>query len=98
MQVVLDAPENQPHRGEIVKLQVHRGPAAGHGRGADASRRGGGARAGKTLLVLDTAAVEAERLYARLGWQRVGVIPGYALWPTGGLVDTTIYYKALTGS
>ena len=99
VQVVLEAPENQPHRGEIVKLQVHRrarrrGVAEVLMRAAEAAAR----RAGKTLLVLDTASVEAERLYGRLGWQRVGVIPGYALWPTGGLVDTTIYYKSLTGS
>jgi ribosomal protein S18 acetylase RimI-like enzyme len=99
VQVVLEAPENQPHRGELVKLQVHR-RARRHGvaemllREAEAAAR----RAGKTLLVLDTASVEAGRLYARLGWQRVGVIPGYALWPAGGLVDTAIYYKALTGS
>jgi GNAT superfamily N-acetyltransferase len=51
---------------------------------------------GKTLLVLDTSSADAERLYQRLGWQRVGVIPGYALWPAGGLVDTTVFYKDLT--
>jgi hypothetical protein len=39
---------------------------------------------------------DAERLYARLGWQRVGVIPGYALWPHGGLCDTTYFYKTLS--
>ncbi len=52
--------------------------------------------AGKTLLVLDTASDSAERLYQRLGWQRVGVIPDYALWPGGGFVDTVIFYKNLT--
>ena len=52
--------------------------------------------AGKTLLVLDTASPDAERLYDQLGWQRVGVIPRYALWPGGGLVDTVIFYKDLT--
>jgi len=52
--------------------------------------------AGKTLLVLDTVTGgDAERLYSRLGWQRVGVIPGYALWPNGGLCDTTYFYKVL---
>ena len=56
-------------------------------RAAEAAAR----EAGKTLLVLDTATGgDAERLYARLGWQRVGVIPGYALWPQGGLCATTI--------
>ena len=50
---------------------------------------------GKTLLVLDTASADAERLYARQGWIRVGVVPGYALWPTGGLCDTTFFYRLL---
>ena len=53
--------------------------------------------AGKTLLVLDTASDSAERLYERLGWLRVGVIPDYALWPQGGYVDTIVFYKSLTG-
>ena len=39
---------------------------------------------------------DAERLYARLGWERVGVIPDYALWPDGGFVQTTFFYKRLT--
>ena len=51
--------------------------------------------AGKTLLVLDTASGEAERLYERMGWTRVGVIPGYALWPQGGACDTTYFYRTL---
>jgi GNAT superfamily N-acetyltransferase len=51
--------------------------------------------AGKNLLVLDTASEEAERLYTRAGWQRVGVIPDYALWPGGGLCATTVLYKRL---
>jgi hypothetical protein len=46
--------------------------------------------------VLDTVTGgDAERLYERLGWQRCGVIPGYALWPNGGLCATTVFFKAL---
>jgi GNAT superfamily N-acetyltransferase len=52
---------------------------------------------GKSLLVLDTASAEAERLYARNCWQRVGVVPGYALLPQGGLCATTYFYKELAG-
>ena len=49
---------------------------------------------GKTLLVLDTVTRgDAERLYERLGWQRVGVIPDYALFPAGGFCATTVFYK-----
>jgi hypothetical protein len=47
------------------------------------------------MLVLDTASGDAERLYARRGWQRCGVIPGYALLPHGGLCDTTVFYGTL---
>ena len=98
VQVILGAPENQPHRGEVAKMLVHRrarrrGIAEALMRAAEAAAL----EAGKTLLVLDTASADAERLYDRLGWQRVGVIPGYALWPDGGLVDTSVYYKLLDG-
>jgi ribosomal protein S18 acetylase RimI-like enzyme len=96
VQVVLTAPENQPHRGEISKMLVHRearrrGIAEALMRAAEDAARA----ADKTLLVLDTASDSAERLYERLGWQRVGVIPDYALWPNGGFVDTIIFYKNL---
>jgi GNAT superfamily N-acetyltransferase len=51
---------------------------------------------GKKLLVLDTVTGDsAERLYERLGWTRVGVIPGYALYPDGRPCDTTVFWKAL---
>lgn len=97
VQVILALPPNQPHRGEIAKLLVHR----------SARKRGiaqllmehaeSEARAeGKTLLVLDTVTGDpAERLYMRLGWTKVGVIPGYALYPDGRPCDTTVFWKAL---
>ena len=53
--------------------------------------------AGKTLLVLDTASDDAERVYARQGWQRCGQIPDYALWPSGTPCATTIFFKFLRG-
>ena len=96
VQVLLDQPENQPHRGAIAKMLVHR----------RARRQGVGAALlseaerlaytlGKTLLVLDTASGDAERLYARQGWQYCGEIPDYALWPGGGPCATKIFYKFL---
>jgi hypothetical protein len=52
--------------------------------------------AGKTLLVLDTVTGDAaDRLYTRLGWSRVGVIPNYALYPDGRPCATTFFYKEL---
>jgi hypothetical protein len=50
---------------------------------------------GTVQLVLDTSGAEAERLYGRLGWTRLGVIPGFALLPDGGLCDTTYFYRSL---
>ena len=50
---------------------------------------------GKSVLVLDTASDSAERLYARCGWQRVGVVPDYALLPQGGFCDTMFFCRRL---
>jgi ribosomal protein S18 acetylase RimI-like enzyme len=50
---------------------------------------------GRTLLVLDTASGDAERLYVRMGWQLAGGILDYALWPNGGLCATSFYYRKL---
>jgi GNAT superfamily N-acetyltransferase len=96
VQIILAQVENQPHRADVAKMLVHR-RARRHGVGAAllAAAEGAAAIAGKTLLVLDTASGDAERLYARLGWRRCGVIPGYALLPGGGLCDTTFFYRTL---
>jgi GNAT superfamily N-acetyltransferase len=99
VQLVLDQPENQPHRADLSKMLVHRrtrrqGLGAALMQAAEATAR----ECGKTLLVLDAVTGgDAERLYQRLGWERVGVIPGYALLPQGGLCDTTVYYRNLGG-
>lgn len=97
VQLVLSQPDNQPHRADLAKMLVHR-RARRRGLGAALMRAAEQAArdSGKTLLVLDTVShSDAERLYTRLGWQRVGEIPGYALWPQGGLCATTYFYKAL---
>ena len=99
VQLVLDLPENQPHRADLSKMLVHRrarrqGLGAALMRAAEATAR----ECGKTLLVLDAVTGgDAERLYERLGWERVGAIPGYALLPQGGLCDTTVFYRNLGG-
>ena len=98
IQVVLAMPDNQPHRADVAKLQVHR-RARGRGVGAALVQAAEAAarEAGKTLLVLDTVTgSDAERLYTRLGWRRCGEIPDYALWPRGGLCSTTVLYRQLT--
>jgi GNAT superfamily N-acetyltransferase len=97
VQLVLDLPENQPHRANLAKMLVHRrarcqGLGAALMRAAEATAR----VCSKTLLVLDAVTDgAAARLYERLGWVRVGDIPGYALWPQGGLCSTTFYYRVL---
>lgn len=100
VQVVLRLPENQPHRAEVAKMLVRRS-ARRQGLGASLMRAAAEAAraAGRTLLVLDTVTGgDAERLYERLGWTRVGIVPGYALMPDGQPCDTTIFYKSLTGA
>ncbi len=97
VQVVLALPPNQPHRAEIAKLLVSRsarkqGIAQSLMERAETEARA----AGKTLLVLDTVTGgDAERLYTRLGWTGVGVIPGFALFPDGRPCATTFFYKRL---
>jgi GNAT superfamily N-acetyltransferase len=97
VQLVLDQPENQPHRADLAKMLVHR-RARRQGLGAALLRAAEDtARAcGKTLLVLDAVTGgEGAHLYERLGWVRVGDIPGYALLPRGGLASTTVFYRDL---
>jgi GNAT superfamily N-acetyltransferase len=88
--------ENQPHRADVAKMLVHRkarrsGAGAALLRAAEAAARD----AGKSVLVLDTASDAAERLYERGGWQRVGLIPHFALSPDGTPCDTVVFYKKL---
>lgn len=95
VQLVLSQPDNQPHRADLAKMLVHRRARRG-GLGERLMRAAEGLarERGKTLLVLDTVTGgDAERLYTRLGWQRVGVIPAYALFPQGGYCATTVFYK-----
>ena len=97
VQLIIDQPENQPHRADVAKLLVH-----------EDMRRFGIARAlmtqletcaleyGKSVLVLDTATGSgAEMFYQRCGWQKAGEIPRYALMPEGKMSATSMFYKFL---
>ena len=98
VQLVLDLPENQPHRADLVKMLVHRrvrrqGLGAALIRAAESTAL----ECGRTLLVLDAVTGgDGARLYARLGWQRVGEVPRYALMPRGGYCSTTFFYRDLS--
>lgn len=88
---------NQPHRGDLMKLLVHR---TARGKGLSTAlmqaAEAGAAQTGRSLLVLDTAKGQlAEAIYQKLGWQRSGEIPDYALYPDGRFCDTVIFYKRL---
>ena len=97
VQLVVAQPPNQPHRADVAKMLVHR---CARRRGIaqllmvaidDAARA-----ADKSVLVLDTVTGgDAERLYTRCGWQQVGVVPNYALFPDGTFCATTFFYKHL---
>jgi GNAT superfamily N-acetyltransferase len=97
-QLVLALPPNQPHRADVSKVLVHRrarrqGLGAALMRAAEATARD----CGKDLLVLDTVTGgDAQRLYERLGWVRVGDVPRFALLPTGEFCSTTYYYRDLS--
>ena len=95
--LVLDLPENQPHRADVAKMLVHRrtrrqGLGTALMQAVEALAR----ECGRTLLVLDAVTDgDAAHLYGGLGWVRVGEIPGYALFPEGGLCSTTVFYRDL---
>ena len=96
VQVVLAQPENQPHRGDVAKMLVHRrARRQGLGEALMRAAEQQALQAGKTLLVLDTASDSAERLYTRAGWIECGRIPGYALLPNGEPCATTYFYKQI---
>jgi GNAT superfamily N-acetyltransferase len=100
VQVLLNQPENQPHRGDIAKMLVHRrARRLGVGAALLAAAERAALDAGKSLLVLDTVTdADGYRLYSRNGWQRVGEIPDYALWPDGRPCPTTIFFKPLNAT
>jgi len=97
VEVIPAGAPNQPHRADIAKMLVHRrARRRGVGEALMRAAEDAARRMGKTLLTLDTVTGGvAERLYARLGWAPVGVIPDYALMPDGALCATTVFYKAL---
>jgi GNAT superfamily N-acetyltransferase len=97
VQLITGLPDNQPHRADVAKMLVHRrarrrGIAQRLMNALDAEARA----ERRSVLVLDTVTGgDAERLYQRTGWQRVGDVPAYALMPDGRPCGTTFYYKHL---
>ncbi|MCW1970992.1 MAG: GNAT family N-acetyltransferase [Anaerolineae bacterium] len=97
VQLSLCQKENGQHRAEVQKLFVHR-----QARGSGIASRlmqtleDYAKQERRSLLVLDTdAGSNAEKLYQKLGYLRIGEIPQYALSPDGTLHGTAYYYKIL---
>jgi ribosomal protein S18 acetylase RimI-like enzyme len=96
VQLITKLPENQPHRADVAKLLVHRRARnSGVGKRLMEALEDAARQQSRTVLVLDTASGAAERLYERLGWQRVGTVPAFALLPNGEPCATAFYYKNL---
>ncbi len=97
VQLRLDTPANQQHRGEIVKLLVHRkARGRGIGRSLMQALEKSARKRGRVLLVLDThEGSPASKLYRSQGFVCAGTVPGYAQLPLGGFGDTSVYFKDL---
>ncbi len=90
---------NGPHRAEIQKLLVSpRFRRRGLGRALMVAAEEYAVAQGLTLLHLDTAGEDAERLYQQLGWVYAGSIPNYALDPDGTPHATALYFRELPPS
>jgi len=97
VQLITAQAENQPHRADVAKMLVHRkARRCGIAQRLMVAVEHAALEEGKCVLVLDTVTGgDAERLYERTGWQRVGVVPKYALMPDGEFCGTTFYCKQL---
>jgi GNAT superfamily N-acetyltransferase len=89
--------ENGQHRAEVQKLAV-RADVRGGGIGTqllDAAAERARAE-GITLLWLTThAGTRSDAFYERIGWTRVGVIPGYSRLPSGSPAANAFFYREL---
>jgi ribosomal protein S18 acetylase RimI-like enzyme len=85
---------NQPHRADVAKLLVD--PAArrlGIGRALMTGIEEMARAARKTLLTLDTVEDSAAfHLYRALGWQLLGVVPGFAVSPDGSRKEGSAFF------
>jgi len=89
---------NQPHRGDVGKLLVHRSArGTGLGRALMLRVEQVAREKGLTLLTLDCkSGGVAEHLYRSLHWIHAGTIPKYALDPDGKAFHATeVFYKSI---
>lgn len=99
VQLEMDMPPNQTHRADVLKLMVDPSARrAGHARQLMMALEDEARGRGLGLLTLDTKTGDgAEALYRSLGFHELGVIPDYALDPSGTRLEAaTFFYKRLT--
>lgn len=97
VQLSLERRPNGNHRGEVSKLLVHTSARnKGVGRTLMVALEVYARQAQRSLLVLDTVlGCVAEGLYYKLGFERAGIIPQYALSSGGMFEPTVVMYKQL---
>ena len=89
--------ENGRQRGEIQRLVVRSDRRGrGIGRMLMEAAIGEAHRLGLRLLWLMThEGSDADRVYERLGWTRLGVVPAYSTLPDGSITGNAYYYLEL---
>jgi GNAT superfamily N-acetyltransferase len=95
-QLALACWPNAPHRAEVQKVLVAPGlRGQGVGRSLMAALHGAAWQLGRSLLILNARHGGPVRFYKRLGYQEVGVVPGYSVGPAGERYDTVTLYQQL---
>ena len=97
VQIVRAPAENGPHRAEIVRFAV-RGDVRGRGVGRtllEAATARARTMALSLLWLSTHADTDSDRIYERLGWTRMGTMPGYSFSPDGVAVASAFYYLEL---
>jgi acetyltransferase len=95
-QLWLPSLPNARHRAEVQKIFVDR-TLRGRGLGAAlmTALHESARQRGRSLLLLNARRDVADRFYKPLGYQEVGVIPGYSLGSNGARIDTASLYLEL---
>jgi ribosomal protein S18 acetylase RimI-like enzyme len=98
VQLDLEPRANGNHRGEAMKLLVHRrARRRGLARQLMAELELVARRLNRTLILMDTrSGGEAEKLCDSLGYTRWGEVPEYARSADGQLHSSVFYYRRLT--
>jgi GNAT superfamily N-acetyltransferase len=96
-QLALPCWPNAPHRAEVQKVLVAPGKRGqGVGRSLMAALHGVAWQHGRSLLILNARqGAPAVGFYKGLGYQEVGVVPGYTVGPAGERYANVTLYQRL---